>query len=125
MAQKNCTFFCDIDGTLFHYRQFSEYKTVKPVPVKNIVSEINELYDEGHHIVIVTARPEYLRVHTMKELDEFDIKYHKLVMEIERGPRILINDNEIEKLNRAYAINIERDKGLTKEDKMLIDFVVE
>lgn len=112
MATKKCTVFCDIDGTLFKYRKFADYKNTNPVIISTTVSCINESYENGQYIVLTTARPEYLRTHTMKELDETNIKYHQLVMGIERGSRILINDKEDEK-DRAYAFNVSRNTGMT------------
>lgn len=113
MTTKKCTIFCDIDGTLFEYRKFASYKTTKPTIILNTVNNINNAYDNGHCILLTTARPEYLRAHTMKELDQEDIKYHHLIMGIERGSRILINDNETETINRAFAFNVTRNKGFT------------
>jgi len=63
-------------------------------------------------IVLTTARPQYMLTHTIKELIEADVPYDKLIMGIERGPRYLINDMDPnEEGLRAYAINLERDKG--------------
>jgi hypothetical protein len=68
---------------------------------------------EGHMIILTTARPDYLRRHTVKELEENEVPYHKLIMEIERGPRYLINDMDPNNPGeRAIAINVERDKGI-------------
>ena len=113
MASKKCTIFCDIDGTLFEYRKFATYKTTNPVIITTTVTSINNAYDEGHCVILTTARPEYLRAHTVKELDNADVKYHRLLLGIERGSRILINDNETETVNRAFAFNVERNKGFT------------
>ena len=119
--KKYCTIFCDIDGTLFSYRTFSKYKTTDPTPIKNTITQINKSYDDGHHIVLTTARPEYLRIHTMNELNKTNIRYHKLVMAIGRGPRILINDNESSapEIDRAFAINVKRNEGFTDEQNKL------
>lgn len=113
MTTKKCTIFCDIDGTLFQYRKFESYKNTKPMIVLNVRNSINNAYDNGHCILLTTARPEYLRAHTLKELDEENIKYHHLIMGIERGSRILINDNETETINRAFAFNLTRNIGFT------------
>ncbi len=44
--------------------------------------KVNALYDnQANFIVINTARPEYLREETKKELKELGIKYHALNME--------------------------------------------
>ena len=118
--RKNQTYFFDIDGTLFVYRKFETYQTSEPEVVKNVKDSINKLYEKGEHIVFTTARPEYLREHTIKELSKNDIKYHKLVMEIGRGTRFLINDKEDDRINRAISINVSRNKGFTDEDLELL-----
>lgn len=116
---KKTTIFCDIDGTLFFYRKFSTYTTSKAEPIQNNVNKINEAYKNGHHIVLTTARPENMREHTVLELGINNVEYHKLVMGIARGPRILINDNEEKDVNRAFAINVQRNTPFTDEQEDL------
>ena len=120
---KKSTIFCDIVGTLFHYRKFSTYKISKPEIIVKNVNCINRAYDKGHHIVLTTARPEYLRFHTMKELNEAGIQYHKLIMGIARGTRLLINDNEDKNINRAHAINVTRNTDFTDNQTDLFNSV--
>ena len=118
---KKCTIFCDIDGTLFKYRKFATYKYTVPEYIKSTILKVNNAYEQGHCIILTTARPEYLRIHTLKELDQANIKYHTLIMGIERGTRILINDNEIPARNRAYAFNLTRNEGFIQSDIDLFD----
>ena len=120
---KKSTVFCDIDGTLFCYRNFSKYKTSKPTLIEENVASINRAYDKGHFIALTTARPEYLRLHTMKELNEANIQFHKLIMGIERGTRLLINDNESEGVDRAFAINVKRNSNFTNEQRELFNSI--
>ena len=54
---KKCTIFCDIDGTLIKYREFSTYKSLKAEPINSTVKEINRAFNKGHTIVLTTARP--------------------------------------------------------------------
>jgi len=111
--KKNNTIFCDIDGTLFNYRKFESYKTSKPDVLDGAVEKMQAWKQEGHMIILTTARPEYLREHTVSELKESKIPYDRLIMEIERGPRFLINDMDPAKPGeRATGINLLRDKGL-------------
>ena len=64
-------------------------------------------------IVLTTARPEYMREHTEMELTKNGIPYHRLIMQIERGPRYLINDMDPKAPGyRAIAINVKRDEGI-------------
>jgi ribonucleotide monophosphatase NagD (HAD superfamily) len=112
MEKKN-TYFCDIDGTILKYRQFETYETSKAEPIQSTIDYLNKVSEEGHMIILTTARPEYLRNHTVVELHENYVSYDRLIMGIERGPRYLINDMDPKKPGeRAIAINLKRDKGL-------------
>jgi len=116
MEKKN-TIFCDIDGTLFEYRKFETYMTSKPKVLSGVVDKMNYWKDLGHMIILTTARPEYLRDHTVKELAENNIVYDRLIMEIERGPRFLINDMDPGKPGvRATGIDLIRNEGLGSVD---------
>lgn len=112
MEKKN-TYFVDIDGTILKYRKFETYETTKAEPIESTIEYLKEVCSQGHMIVLTTARPEYLRLHTEVELHENDVPYSQLVMGIERGPRYLINDLDPNKPGeRAIAINVERNKGI-------------
>ena len=114
MEKKN-TIFCDIDGTIFVYRKFETYTETKPEIIPSTLKYLKEQSELGHMIVLTTARPEYLKTHTIEELIEAEVPYDKLIMGIERGPRYLINDMDPQKEGlRAYAINLERDKGFAE-----------
>ena len=56
------------------------YEEAKPFP--KVVKRINELYDEGHHIIISTARGHWSGENwlefTKQQLDEWGVKYHKI-----------------------------------------------
>ena len=112
MDKKN-TYFVDIDGTIFKYRKFETYESSDAEVVQSTYDYLIEQRNAGHMIILTTARPEYLRKHTMKELVSNGIPFDKLLMGIERGPRYLINDMDPNKPGpRAIAINIERDGGI-------------
>ena len=112
MDKKN-TYFVDIDGTILKYRKFETYETSKAEPIESTIEYLNKVSKEGHMIILTTARPEYLRDHTVVELHENYIPYDRLIMGIERGPRYLINDMDPNYPGeRAIAINVERNKGI-------------
>ena len=111
--EKKETYFVDIDGTIFEYRLFETYKTSEAKVLMNSKVFLQQKRDEGHMIILTTARPEELREHTILELQSNNIPYHKLIMGIERGPRYLINDMDPKKPGkRAIAINLRRDNGI-------------
>jgi len=112
MEKKN-TYFVDIDGTIFVYRKFETYKSSEAQAIKSSKQFLQKVRDEGHMIVLTTARPQELREHTIYELTKNGIPFHQLVMGIERGPRYLINDMDPNKPGeRAIAINVIRDGGI-------------
>jgi uncharacterized HAD superfamily protein len=110
---KNNTYFVDIDGTIFVYRKFETYKTSKAQVIDSTKQFLKEKSEQGHCIVLTTARPENLREHTINELQENSIPFNQLVMGIERGPRYLLNDMDPnEPGERAIAINLKRNEGV-------------
>ena len=111
--EKKETYFVDIDGTIFVYRKFETYQTTEAEVVLSTKRFLQQKRDEGHMIILTTARPEDLRQHTILELTKNNIPYDTLIMGIERGPRYLINDMDPNKPGkRAIAINIERNGGI-------------
>jgi len=110
---KKETYFVDIDGTIFVYRKFETYKTSEAEVIKSSKQYLQKVRNEGHMIILTTARPEDLREHTVYELEKNNIPYDRLTMGIERGPRYLINDMDPKNPGeRAIAINIERNGGI-------------
>jgi uncharacterized HAD superfamily protein len=110
---KRNTYFVDIDGTIFVYRKFETYETTTAEVIKSTKQFLQQRRDEGHMIVLTTARPDWLYNHTVNELKVNNIPFDRLVMGIERGPRYLINDMDPNNPGeRAIAINLERNGGI-------------
>ena len=111
MKQK--TIFTDIDGTLVHQVQFENINPLTSKALPGAVEYLTKMFKEGHHIVLTTARPEYLRDTTIQEMDLLGIPFHQLVMGIGRSERIIINNqsdkNPREK--RATAIEVGKNRG--------------
>ena len=118
MDKKYSTYFVDIDGTLLKYRKFDKLAIEQAEPIEEIVSFINRRYDGGDHVVIVTARPKQFRQFTIDELVRCGIKFHQLVMGVERGTRYIINDRDPEfpEENRAVGVNIYRNNEKISSD---------
>ena len=71
--EKKKTYFVDIDGTIFVYRKFEDYTSVPAVAIKSTKQYLQKVRDEGHMIILTTARPDYLRTHTIYELGKNNI----------------------------------------------------
>lgn len=114
MTVKNPTYFVDIDGTIFKYRNFNELGHTKPEPIQDVIDYINNEFDNGAIIIITTARPESYRLLTEHELNMLNVRHHKILMSCGRGSRIVLNDldpNNLE-IPRAVGINLKRNEGL-------------
>lgn len=78
--QNNKIYCVDIDGTLC--TEGSEYELSKPI--KKIIDKVNLLYDNGNTIILNTARGYKSGIDwselTEKQLKEWGVKYHKLIM---------------------------------------------
>jgi len=74
----------DIDGTLCHTPNDTkgkpDYENAQPFPF--MVEQVNRLYDEGHYIIMQTARGKESGIDhtklTKKQLDDWGYKYHEL-----------------------------------------------
>lgn len=112
--EKKSTIFCDIDGTIFVYRKFANYTTEEAQVIPSTLEYLQQQKAEGNMIILTTARPESLYLHTVAELEKNSIPYDKLIMGIERGPRYLINDMDPDKPGlRAIAYNLIRNEGIS------------
>jgi uncharacterized HAD superfamily protein len=111
--EKKETYFVDIDGTIFVYRKFETYESTTAEVIETTKRFLIDRKEEGHMIILTTARPDWLYNHTVNELKINDIPFDRLVMGIERGPRYLINDMDPKKPGeRAIAINLKRNEGI-------------
>lgn len=111
--EKKRTYFIDIDGTIFKYRKFDNMYKEEAECTNNIQEFLCMLKDNGHMIILTSARPEYLYQFTVDELRNKDIPYDRIVLGIERGPRYLINDLEPGiPGKRAIGVNLKRDQGV-------------
>jgi uncharacterized HAD superfamily protein len=112
--EKLKTIFLDIDGTLiYHYGFPRKQSFYEPVLLPGVEEKLNEWEEKGYRIILTTARKESERELTIKQLSRLSIHYDLLIMGLNRGERIIINDmspnsNEL----RARAINVKRNKGL-------------
>lgn len=71
----------DVDGTLCTNTE-GEYE--KAVPFPEVIEQVNRLYDEGHEILLLTARGSTTnidwRTTTERQLQEWGVKYHRLYL---------------------------------------------
>ena len=124
----NKTWFIDIDGTIvYHQNNFNLDDIIEELgndshtmerPIERSVRFLNSISDNDT-IVLTTARDSKHKDHTIRMLDYYNIRYDRILFDLRAGPRYLINDikppgvsGNIEPIPTAYAVNLERDKGI-------------
>jgi len=102
----------DLDGTICTSVEKSQYE--KALPDKSVINEINRLYDSGDIIKIMTARGCVSGIdHTIitkKQLKEWGVKYHELIMNIKPHAHWFIDDKGINVLE--WKKKISQVKGI-------------
>jgi len=108
------TIICDIDGTLVQHSppNTSASESYMPKLLEGTIEKINEWERNGYNIILITGRKESMRRVTEKQLSHLGIYYDQLIMGVGGGPRYLINDYKPDGTKAAFAINIERNKGI-------------
>ena len=124
----NKTWFIDIDGTIVKHlyndsidtaiEREGEKSHLLETPIKQSVKFLNSI-PPTDTIVLTTARDSKHKDHTLKMLRHYNIKYDRILFDLRSGPRYVINDikpagvaGNKEPLQTAFAINVERDKGI-------------
>lgn len=111
--RSECTIFCDIDGVLLEHNNHS---TNDPEMNKTIegFEILQQLHEQGHKIVLTTARNKKFKRELRLLLNTKEIYYDELVMSCKPGPRVLINDRKPSKpfTTQANSFETQRDKGI-------------
>jgi len=86
----------DLDGTLCT-NTYGKY--LESIPYKTAIKEVNRLYDEGHTIIIDTARGGTSKIDwrekTEKQLQSWGVKYHQLRVGEKINADLFIDDKSI------------------------------
>tara|TARA_B100000029_G_scaffold247914_1_gene244852 strand:- start:522 stop:923 length:402 start_codon:yes stop_codon:yes gene_type:complete len=124
--------YVDIDGTICAQRNSPDFTDTEKdydhpdiAPFPNRIQAVNQLYDDGHHIVYWTARGCLSKIDhtelTRKQLQEWGCKYHAL--EVGNKPHFnvyicdkSINADEFFSLNKKEWATL-RSKWIKNGDK--------
>lgn len=97
----------DIDGTICTLTN-SEYE--KCLPFQDAIDEVNRLFKNGHKIIFMTARGSSsgkdLTELTKKQLNEWGVCYHELIMNKKPHADVFIDDKAVNA--NAWRLTIPR-----------------
>lgn len=108
------TIFLDIDGCILRHNgdQYTQIKK-KPKALPGAIEKLREWELKEYKIILTTGRKESTREITERQLSKLGIIYDQLVMGLNRGERIIINDKKPNNdMTTASAIEIIRNEGL-------------
>ena len=101
------TWILDLDGTLVvHDGPFIMGHDEFLPGAKEFLDAI----PERDMIILLTARLEYEKPHTLRFLKENHVRYDHIIFGAGEGERIMINDTKPDGLVTAYAIDTKRDR---------------
>jgi glycerol-3-phosphate cytidylyltransferase len=87
----------DLDGTLCESVTDGDYMKAKPMT--KAIQKVNELYDDGHKVIIFTGRGSSSgldwTVQTKDQLERWGIKHHNLIMNVKPTYDIVIDDKAV------------------------------
>lgn len=110
------TIFLDIDGTIIKHPG-SFLSIISDADNNELLPGVKEMFTkweaEGSFIVLTTGRKESMREMTEKQLRGYGLFWDMLLMGINNGPRVLINDRKPDGRTTAFAINLSRNTGLS------------
>lgn len=107
------TIFIDMDGTLVHHHgTYEDMIWAEPIILDGVLEFIEQELAVDSHIIITTARSEMHKKQTEAQLAKLGIKYHRLIMDITAGERVLINDDKPDMEITARAHVVSRNTGL-------------
>jgi hypothetical protein len=107
------TIFIDLDGTIVQH-QVPPYKPSVLIP--GVIEKLLQWRQEGHRIVLTTARPFLEAEEALVLLRNFGFAFDECVFSITPGKRYIINDRKYDDEDKAIGINLQRDKGLLDVD---------
>lgn len=81
------TLVVDIDDTLLKTDGWM-YEYRNPVPIQKEIDLVNKAYEDGHTLILHTARNWDKYDLTIKHVQQLNIKYHQLVMGKPQGDYI-------------------------------------
>ena len=107
------TIFCDIDGTILEHEDVPDYASLSRI-LPGSREKLLRWNRDGYFLILCTARPNSDEELLRHALNRLEIPFHRLVMGLPSGPRIVINDRKPYAMftTQATSLEIARDQGI-------------
>jgi ribonucleotide monophosphatase NagD (HAD superfamily) len=107
------TYFVDIDGVVFKHKNAGALNQWFDMgePIMGTIATLSRLEAEGVIIVLVTARPNWMRQVLQQALYRHHVVHHHLLMGVTSGLRYIVNDRKADGSLSCIAINPPRNQG--------------
>ncbi len=103
------TWLIDIDGTLFQHNGHLHGEDMLLPGVLDFWKQI----PEQDVIVLLSARAEDQKSHTLAAITYHGLRFNHALFGLPVGERVLINDDKPSGLKTAFAVNLQRDTGMS------------
>ncbi len=106
------TYFIDIDGTIVKHLTYGQLDdpNVQDILLPGVL-ELWKSFDDEDIIIMTTARLQKHEKFTKKIFEQYNLRYNKMLFDLNSGPRILINDTPDIFFPKAISINVRRNNG--------------
>ena len=105
------TIFCDLDGTLIPHNWHPDDNT--PMLLPGVEEFLRSLTQNRYYCVLTTARFQSECIYVLGQLrQKYNFQFNEFIYGLPTGPGVVVNDNSSEGECKAFAIAIERNKGL-------------
>lgn len=110
--EEKFTFFIDIDATLVFQHDENDITQTPTSLLPGVKSKLDRWREQGHKIVLTTARDKNLRKFTEEQLNNLGIEYDELICGLNHGERILINNKSRDGRIKARSYNTRFNGGI-------------
>lgn len=110
------TWIFDFDGTLVEH---NAYKTGRDSLLPG-VKEFLDSIPANDCVIIITGREAAAEKQTLEFIAKNNLRCDKILFDMPLGERILFNDNKPSGLPMSYAVNLQRNEGLS-DVEIIID----
>jgi capsule biosynthesis phosphatase len=127
------TFIMDIDGTICqaHLDESGKYDYVNADPFQQVIDKVNQLYEDGHTIILFTARGMRTHKGNVKKIKELvlpvledwlkrhEVKYHEIQVGKPWGPHPIYVDDRCLSIKSFANSNPEFFENIIKAENTL------